>query len=138
MSDDQMETAILRALELVPAANTALNDLDHRFDSRERWRVHEFCGRLDAGKIFEDRDIYDLEDLLAPIQAEIELGWMTHWVHDENHAAGGWSETILLPAAAELEAKTRPLSLLRDALVLVRNLRRTEDVLIKMLEQRHR
>ncbi len=138
MSDDQMEAAILRALELAPAADEALQEIDPLLNPRERRRVHEFSGRLEVGRIFKDRDIYDLEDILDPFQKQIEFGWVTHWVHDENHVDGGWSETVLLPAAAELEAKTRPLSLLRDTLVRVRNLRRTEDVLLKVLEQRHR
>ena len=133
-----METAIRGALELAPAADKALEEIDPLLNPRDRRRVHEFCGRLEVSKIFEDRDIYDLEDLLAPFQSQIEAGWVTHWVHDESHVDGGWLERVLDPKAAEIEAKTRPLSLLRDALVLVRNLKRAEDVLMKVLEQRHR
>ena len=138
MSDDQMETAILGALELAPAADKALQEIDSLLSPRERRRVHEFSGRLEIGMIFEDRDIYDLEDLLAPFQSQIEAGWVTHWVHDENHVDGGWLERVLDPKAAKLEAKTRPLFQLLDMLVHVQNLKRAEDVLIKILEQRHR
>ena len=134
MCENKLETAVLAALDHAEAAKEALNTL--RFeDARQNRTAYELDRRLDTMRIFEDRDIDEIERFLAPLLQKIEDGRVTEVIPDEHCPQGYWRNHMLTPEAEEISEAIRPIRLLLKSLKRVQLLRRADAILDRICTQ---
>ena len=122
-----MEALIVKALSIAPSALKALQALDI-VDGRQRRIAYRLASHIDAGKMFADCDIDDLERLLRPTLDEIDQGWVREILTDECSMSGSWVNHRLTNEAAALQEAVAPLVALHCVLVRVQNLRKAERI----------
>ncbi|WP_170509156.1 hypothetical protein [Ruegeria arenilitoris] len=130
-----IEAAILEALNLVPSASTALDELIEILEPTGARIAYRFGSRLRAGEVFTDRDLEDLETLIKPVLAKIEQGWVSEVIPDEHCPKGAWINRRLTNEAAALERATAPLVTLAGLLQTIKDLKCADRITRRFLAE---
>ncbi len=126
---DPIQATVFQALTLASSAHHALDQLtDYWANRRSADASRRLSVQIAQEKIFSARDLDALEQVLHPLMAVVEGGSRTDTHAPSRHADGGHLKQILRPGAQDLHNKIQPLMELRDALLTLGRLRRSEQI----------